>query len=133
MQQGRLSGLRKWIAAFAVCLIVLLFGGCANQSSDRVKTYGHDGYMGLSNSNPNMPGRHMALNYESDGNLVEQVLRPLKGIKNTQIVFNGTDLHVNLKVDRSLSDTEVRKLRSKAQFIVQKNMPRYDVHVETAR
>lgn len=98
-----------------------------------MKTYGQDGYMGYTNSNPNMPGRHMSLNYESDGNMVEQVLKPMSGIERTQVIFNGTAMHVNLKVNNNLSDTEVDKLRRKAQAVVQYNMPRYVVHVETKK
>jgi hypothetical protein len=131
------SGLFQ-IAILAVSLIVLAmtFSGCGNGRSkqeNRLKTYGHDGYMGYSNSNPNLPNRYQYLNYNADGNFIEQVLKPISGIEHTQIYFNGTDLHVNLKVNKALSDGQVEELRAKAQSVVQDNMPRYKVHVETKR
>jgi hypothetical protein len=113
---------------------VFMVAGCGNSKQEnRLKTYGHDGYMGYSNSNPNLPNRYQYLNYDADGKMVEQVLEPLTGIERTQIYFNGTALHVNIKVNKSLSDAEAEQLLAKAQSVVQYNMPRYDVHVEAKK
>ncbi len=113
---------------------VFMVAGCGNSKQEnRLKTYGHDGYMGYSNSNPNLPNRYQYLNYDADGKMVEQVLEPLTGIEHTQIYFNGTALHVNIKVNKSLSDTQAEQLLAKAQSVVQYNMPRYDVHVEAKK
>jgi hypothetical protein len=124
---------RKLISVAFLCFIALIAGGCGQNDYEHTKTYSHDGYMGYTNSNPNMPGRYMSLNYEADGNMVEQVLGPINGIERTQVYFNGTEMHVNLLVNKNLSDTEVEQLRVKAQSVVQYNMPRYHVHVETKR
>lgn len=120
-------------AAVCVAALSLTLFGCGNNEQDKLKTYGHDGYMGYSNSNPNLPNRHQYLNYNADGNFVEQVLEPIAEIERTQVYFNGTDLHVNIKVNRALSDGQLERLRAKAQSIVQYNMPRYNVHVEVKR
>jgi hypothetical protein len=121
------------IMALAAAL-VLTFTGCGrSKQENRLKTYGHDGYMGYSNSNPNLPNRYQYLNYNADGNFVEQVLEPLSGIEHTQIYFNGNDLHVNIKVNKSLSDKQAEQLLSEAQSVVQYNMPRYNVHVEAKK
>lgn len=118
-----------------ISLTAFVTGGCANgnQTSDHMKTYGHDGYLGYSNSNPNMPNRFGTVNYTTDGNLIEQVLKPVKGIERTQIIFNGNTVHVNLDVDNKLSDSQMNRVREKAQSVVQYNMPRYKVHVEAKR
>lgn len=123
----------KPISVAFLCFFALIAGGCGQTNYEHTKTYSHDGYMGYSNSNPNLPGRYMSLNYEADGNMVEQVLGPINGIERTQVYFNGTDMHVNLQVNKNLSDAEVEQLREKAQAVVQNNMPRYHVHVETKR
>lgn len=123
----------KLISVALLCFFALIAGGCGQTNYEHTKTYSHDGYMGYSNSNPNLPGRYMSLNYEADGNMVEQVLKPINGIERTQVYFNGTDMHVNLQVNKNLSDAEVEQLREKAQAVVQNNMPRYHVHVETKR
>lgn len=126
------------MAALLACLFLLAMtiSGCGNGRSkqeNRLKTYGHDGYMGYSNSNPNLPNRYQYLNYNADGKFIEQVLKPISGIEHTQIYFNGTDLHVNVKANKALSDVQVEELRAKAQSVVQYNMPRYKVHVEAKR
>lgn len=123
----------KLISVALLCFFALIAGGCGQTNYEHTKTYSHDGYMGYSNSNPNLPGRYMSLNYEADGNMVEQVLKPINGIERTQVYFNGTDMHVNLQLNKNLSDAEVEQLREKAQAVVQNNMPRYHVHVETKR
>jgi hypothetical protein len=114
--------------------LVIPLTGCGNSKQEnRLRTYGHDGYMGYSNSNPNLPNRYQYLNYDADGKLIDQVLAPLSGIEHSQIYFNGTALHVTLKVNSSLSDVQTEQLRAKAQSVVQYNMPRYDVHVKVKR
>ncbi|MGM0884476.1 MAG: hypothetical protein ACQEXQ_25985 [Bacillota bacterium] len=123
----------KLISVAFLCFLALIAGGCGQTNYEHTKTYSHDGYMGYSNSNPNLPGRYMSLNYEADGNMVEQVLKPINGIDRTQVYFNGTDMHVNLQMNKNLSDAEVKHLREKAQSVVQNNMPRYHVHVEIKR
>ncbi|MFF2094200.1 hypothetical protein [Paenibacillus sp. NPDC058174] len=119
------------IAALAVCL-----SGCAsNPSTRQPKTYGHDGYMGYSNSNPNIPNNFSYLNYKSDGKFAGEVLNKLKGdgVKSHQLYFNGEYLRVLLNVDSRLTNAEVDQLRQKAQNLVQYNMPRYKVTTEVAR
>src|SRR4030095_5985094 len=112
----RLSLSRFAITAVCVVALAITFSGCGNSKQEnRLKTYGHDGYMGYSNSNPNLPNRYEYLNYDADGNFIEQVLKPIAGIERTNIYFNGTALHVNLNVDDKLSDGQVEQLRAKAQ------------------
>ena len=108
----------------------LLTGGCGGKSSDEMKSYGHDGYMGISNSNPNMPNRHSNMSYQLDAALVEQALKPIHGIEPTRLSFNGKELNVILTVNNQLSEREIAKLRAQAQSIVQDNMPSYDVHIK---
>jgi hypothetical protein len=131
---NRLSFSRLTIMATCVVALAITLSGCGNSKQEnRLKTYGHDGYMGYSNSNPNLPNRYEYLNYNADGNFIEQVLKPIPGIERTNIYFNGTDLHVNLNAKNDLSDGQVEQLRAKAQSVVQYNMPRYNVHVEVKR
>lgn len=123
------------------CFLVfamLCLSGCgrntdSNYNTNQAKTYGHDGYLGYSNSNPNIPNNHTYLNYRSDGKFVGEVLSRLDGIKHNQLHFNGEHLRVNIKVDPNLSDAEVQELESKAQKLVQENMPRYEVKVKANR
>ncbi|GGG86717.1 hypothetical protein [Paenibacillus radicis (ex Gao et al. 2016)] len=126
---------RTMIGAAAFAVLALCLSGCAsNPSTRQAKTYGHDGYMGYSNSNPNIPNNFSYLNYKSDGKFAGDVLKQLKddGVKSNQLYFNGEYLRVLLHVDSRLSDAEVDRLRQKAQNLVQYNMPRYKVTTEIA-
>lgn len=122
-----------WLTITCTGILLLLASGCSRESPAEMRSYGHDGYMGYSNSNPNTINRHSTLSYREDTALVEQVLAPLNGIRKTRITFNGSRLQVVLKVDKALPDAEVVKLRATAQSLVQSNMPRYDVHVVTKK
>lgn len=122
-----------WLSVTMICMFGLIVGGCGNQSSMKSKSYHNDGYMGYSNSNPNLLKRNSTQNYNTDNNFVEQVLKPIDGIEQSQIIINGSEMHVNLKVKKSLTDAEMEKLQLKAQSVVQYNMPRYNVHVETRK
>jgi len=102
-------------------------------NSHQVKTYGHDGYMGYSNSNPNVPNSFSYLNYKSDGKFAGEVLKQVKGVKDSSITFNGQYLRAFLTVERNVSNEEMKEIQRKAQSLLQSNMPRYQVKVETGR
>ena len=102
--------------------------GCGQEETDQ-RTYGHDGYMGYSNSNPNLLNRHSNLSYQHDASLIEQSLAPLDGIEKTRISIVGSRIEVVLTVNGKLNESEVAVLKSKAQNVVQHNMPSYEVHV----
>lgn len=115
-----------------LCALILP-AGCSSESKQEMKSYGHDGYMGFSNSNPNTVNRHSTLSYQRDVELVRQVLMPLQGIRRTDISFNGNDVHVTVVAQSGLNRKQVKQLQAKAKSIVQENMPMYDVHVKVAR
>ncbi|MDQ6420257.1 hypothetical protein RB620_12495 [Paenibacillus sp. LHD-117] len=125
--------LHKWMLTGLVGAAMLLGSGCAGAEPGEARSYGHDGYMGYSNSNPNLMNRNTTLLYEKDTRLIERVLEPVAGIRSTQVSFNGSELHVNLKADRDMTDAQLENLRARAQSIVQTNMPRYEVHVKASR
>jgi hypothetical protein len=110
---------------------VLIIGGCGSGGSgEQVKTYSHDGYMGISNSNPSLPNRHSYWNYGRDGDLVAQTLRPLQGIQKISILTGGPNMRVKLKLDNRLSEHEKTDLLAHAQSLLDLNFaPRYHVKV----
>ncbi|WP_168123094.1 hypothetical protein [Paenibacillus sp. HB172176] len=122
----------KWqciIAAVCLSLLFLLTTGCAGESEQEKRSYGQDGYMGLSNSNPNTINRHSTQSYSEDIAFVKQVLEPVEGIKKIQVGFNGSELNVLLTPEKGLSDANRDWIRDKAEQIVQHNLPDYHVHV----
>ncbi|WP_336776781.1 hypothetical protein [Paenibacillus sp. MMO-58] len=134
--------LRLIFMGFAIpALVIASLTGCAadgvnngHRTNDgKVKTYGHDGYMGYSNSNPNLPNNKTFLNYETDRKLINQVLQPIDGIKSSRVAFNGGDLTVHVKAASNLTDAQLEALRAKTEQAVQLNMPRYHVKVKASR
>ncbi|MUT67881.1 hypothetical protein [Paenibacillus sp. NEAU-GSW1] len=122
-------------AAIVSACSLSLYGCSANPSVKENKTYGHDGYLGYSNSNPNIPNNFSYLNYKSDGKFAGQVLDGLKGdgVESNQLFFNGEHLRAVVNVRDDMSDAEKENVRQKAQKLLQTNMPRYEVTVEAVR
>lgn len=107
----------------------MLLGGCGKDAGDKTKAYGNDGYLGYTNTNPNLLNRSGTL-YEKDIAFIGQLLKPVSGIEKTEVGFNGDDANVTLRVGRNLSDEQREHIRAEAQTILQSNLPRYDVHVK---
>lgn len=116
--------------------ILLAAAGCSqtDQNTSRPDVYGNDGYMGLSNSNPNLPRTGSAWSYRKDEAFAEELLRPLAGIKRIRIVRTaGAGMHVHLVIDAALSREEADRLTEQAGAVLRDNFPRYRVTVGTSR
>lgn len=124
---------RKLLAVSLIGAALLLGAGCSGAEPGESRSYGHDGYMGYSNSNPSLMNRNTTLLYEKDTRMIEQVLEPVAGIRSTRVSFNGSELHVTVRADSDMTDAQLENLRARAQSIVQSNMPRYEVHVKASR
>ncbi|MFD0960689.1 hypothetical protein [Paenibacillus chungangensis] len=125
--------LRKSMLIAVVLFAAIHFAGCSSESKQEMKSYGHDGYMGFSNSNPNTVNRYSSLSYQKDVELIRQVLMPMQGISRTDIRFNGNNVHVTVVAKKSMNRKQMKRLEAKAKSIVQENMPLYDVHLTVAR
>ncbi|GKU77715.1 hypothetical protein [Paenibacillus sp. L3-i20] len=123
----------RLILVGALCTVISLAGGCFNESKSEMKSYGRDGYMGYSNTNPNLLNKHSSLSYKDDARLIEQVLIPVKGIQRLKVSFTGGQVQVGIQVKKGLSGAEIEKVRTESLAIVQKNMPHYDVSVKVNR
>lgn len=119
----------KW-ACLAACCASLFVGGCAKESPEERNSYGHDGYMGYSNSNPNGINRHSTRSYTEDRQHIRQVLEPFEGIRDVKIAFNGNRASVILTPVSGMSEEEQDWLYNNALETVRLNMPDYTVSVE---
>lgn len=126
-RKGRRMWRLLWLGLFGTALLMLL-SGCGQNAANQAKSYRNDGYMGLTNTNPNLLNRGGTL-YGQDMEMVGQLLKPIRGIEHTEVGFNGDDMNVTLRVDGNLTDKERKGMRSEAQSLLQSNFPRYDVHV----
>ncbi|UVI30554.1 hypothetical protein [Paenibacillus spongiae] len=110
-------------------------GACSNKGTSgnkaRTESYGHDGYMGLSNSNPHLFNKNGSyLNYGEDGDFAKRKLKEIDGVANVSIMFQGPNLYATLKPAPGVDELQ---LRQKAISVLRYNMPRYVIHVNTAR
>ncbi|MBM7567664.1 hypothetical protein [Paenibacillus sacheonensis] len=95
------------------------------------KSYGHDGYMGLSNSNPHLPNRNGEfLNQDTDGDFAQSKLKQIPGVDKASIVFRAPDMFVTVTPRKGFDSARVK---AEALTVLQFNMPRYNVHVNMAR
>ncbi|MBJ6360666.1 hypothetical protein ACFOQM_05005 [Paenibacillus sp. GCM10012307] len=120
----------------ALVLCIMLLGGCTNSGSTRngVKTYGHDGYMGLSNSNPNLPlGNSNYYSYSSDVKFMKEKLSELPGIEKSSFTIHDPDIDVRIRPQAHLDEYETNRLREQSWRLLQENMPRYRIHVYLQR
>lgn len=125
---------RKLLLGLLAVGLIVLEAGCGGGSGKydskmRVQHYGHDGYMGLTNTNPSLPNSPHSLTIKNDTDFVDQKLREVKGINRSRTVIDGARLTVTIDADRSLNASERSQLKQKATAVVQQNMPRYEVVV----
>ncbi|RJX37425.1 hypothetical protein D3P09_24075 [Paenibacillus pinisoli] len=125
-RRGRRMWKLLWIGLFGA---VVMLSGCARDAAEKARTYHNDGYLGYSNTNPNLLNRSGTL-YEKDIQFIGELLQQVKGIRKTEVGFNGDDANVTLRLESGLSDAERNRIRAEAQNILQANFPRYDVHVK---
>ncbi|NBD27032.1 YhcN/YlaJ family sporulation lipoprotein [Paenibacillus glycinis] len=114
---------------------VISLAGCAGNkdatNNYNAKSYGHDGYMGLSNSNPHLPNRNgQFLNQDSDGDFAQQKLKQVPGVDKARIVFQAPDMFVTVTPKKGYDSAQVK---AKALAALRSNMPRYNVHVNMSR
>ncbi|MFC5651263.1 hypothetical protein ACFPYJ_19555 [Paenibacillus solisilvae] len=122
------------LAALALFAAISL-SACGNKNSSNnmnSNSYGNDGYMGLSNSNPHLPNRNgQFLNYNDDGKFAEKQLKDhVQGIADASLMFQGPNLYVRIKTKPGYDEAQVRQ---KAISTLRYNMPRYTIHVINVR
>ncbi|MCR2807786.1 hypothetical protein [Paenibacillus soyae] len=126
IRRGRRMWRMLWIGLFGT---VLLAAGCGKEAGYNAKSYQNDGYLGYTNTNPNLLNRSGTL-YDKDMELINQLIRPMKGIERAEAGFNGDELNVTLRVNGHATKQERKGIRAEAQSVLQSNFPRYDVHVK---
>lgn len=110
--------------------------GCGNQqrsSSIKSQSYANDGYLGQTNANPHIPGRHMALSYKNDGVMIAESIKNVRGVRSSAVTFNGADAYVRLKLDPGLSAQDAARVEKEAASVLRFNFPRYTIHVSSSR
>ncbi|WP_248929130.1 hypothetical protein [Paenibacillus hamazuiensis] len=118
----------------------LLISACQNQGNtatpvqnENVKTYSTDGYLGLTDANPNLPTGPSYHTYSDDVRTMRSVIKQIPGVQSSNVTINGPIANVRLQVATNTSDAELDAIRQNAQSQLAAAMPRYSVQVTVSR
>jgi len=123
---GRNRGLPLTIVLLTALLLV---GGCGSEPNHMdANRYAEDGYLGMSNSNPNFRTNPTHHNYTKDRQLMRQALREMDLDKRSTIFVSGTNVTVTIRMD-DLTPEEAAAIRSDVYLLLKGNAPRYDYQI----
>ncbi|MDF2815282.1 MAG: hypothetical protein K0Q81_1482 [Paenibacillus sp.] len=124
----------KRIAALSLIVAAVFAAeGCANSATDQTKTYKEDGYMGMSNSNPNLPINPTYHGYQQDSNMMKDALSKISGIRDSRINLNGSHATIKLFLPKDATDADMARIKQEAEIELTKAAPRYQYYVKMAR
>jgi hypothetical protein len=114
-----------------VLMLVLVLAACGNGGSNqKVKTYDHDGYMGLTESFPNLPTNyHSYHTYAVEKDMILDAARRVKGVKGGAVAFGNAVAYVQLDLEEGITPAEAEHIKVLAFKEITYNMPRYPVVV----
>ena len=122
-----------WLAARAL-LLLLLAAACGENSGpngsgsrSNANAYDNDGYLGITNTNPNLQTGPSYHTYQVDTDMMRQAVGKIAGVRHVRIVTNGANASVELTVDRNAADPE--RIREEALKALQHEVPRYNFKV----
>lgn len=133
--RSRLHAIRlSFTAAVVISLFVsaIMLAGCNVQRTgeERSRPYPNDGYLGLSQSNPNLQTSPTHYTYAKDVRLVREALNEWPQVRNAIVWIHGGTLHVRLQFDDGLVDEqEIDRLEQEALEKLEYTFPRYEVKV----
>lgn len=116
----------------AVSLFVLcLLSGCTQVNNNGAKTqsYSPDGYLGLTNTNPNLPSHPSYHTYEVDHQLIHQAAMSVDGVRDTDVQMGNATATVHLHVDKGITPQQAERIKAEALQAITYAMPRYTVQV----
>jgi len=128
---------KTMISTMALISLLMLGSGCGRTTTNlngvKSQSYGADGYLGMSNSNPRLPGHHLVTDYHKDNASMRQAIKNLPGIADSNITFNGADAYVTIKLVPGLQAREIPTLEQQAATVLRFNYPRYTIHVRSMK
>ncbi len=121
------------ISTMCICLVMSSCGSDRNDQQTKVDDYNEDGYLGLSNSNPNLRTSPTHYTYNEDTKVIRMTLAGIRGVRGSTITLTAPNAYVRVRVSRGLSTQESRRIEEEAIAALSYNLPRYKVFVEIIR
>ena len=111
-------------------LLFVMVSACqTGNQQQKQRTYGYDGYMGISNSNPNLHTSPSYHTYSDDARMIYRALQSVPGAGRAQIRLNGPHAYVTIRVPPSTPAEEKQRIQKEAESAVLMMLPRYQVKV----
>lgn len=115
----------------ALLAAAMLMSGCSVREGQNQQGYGDDGYLGLSNSNPNLHTHSTHYHYDDDFRLVREALASFTEIRDMRITINGGILRVRLKLVEGLNQSRAEDIEFQARDALEQQLPRYKLKIST--
>jgi hypothetical protein len=114
----------------ALMVFPVALTACQKQGTGTgVKSYAKDGMLGISDVNPNMPMSPTYHTYQKDTDLMEETIKLVPDVIDSNITINGPVATVSLYVPGNLSDQQLTTVEKDAYDKLSKAMPRYSIKV----
>lgn len=117
----------------AVCMIMgcLVFlvactDGPTEGTQERINKYEEDGYLGMTNTNPNLQTSPTYHTYAKDQKLVLATLDDFEDLENPRITFNGAKITVHYGLPDKYDAVEAEYLQTELRDKLKYMLPRYD-------
>jgi len=120
--------LRSWLVCAVILMLSLALVACGREAGDSQR-YPDDGYLGMSNANPNLLPNASSRSYYANSQIIKRTLMSIDGIRQVSSIANGPHVFVYLTLEEGLSEAEKDQIRRKAEKALSFNNPRYDFKV----
>lgn len=129
--------MRKASMHLLISILMLGAAACATSSTSdgqaKSQSYGRDGLLGTTSSNPNSPMNPGFHNYAVDVKMLKDSIEQIPAVEDSSILLNGPTAYITLQLRDDVDIEESMKIRNLAQANLQKLMPRYEVRVSVGK
>jgi hypothetical protein len=110
-----------------MCLVILMISlmmvACGRVDEGQANQYPSDGYLGLTQSNPNLLTNPTSRTYLADSQIIKRTLMNIDGVQRVRSFANGPHVVVYLTLEEGLSDAQREEIRQKAEKALSFNSP----------
>jgi hypothetical protein len=123
-----MSNIRK--AGLCLLLLLVWLPAACGGNGQQAKSYGEDGYLGMTNTNPNLPTSPSYHTYAIDTDMMRKAVASIEGVQDVRIMTNGANATVTLTVPNQLPAEEKERIRTLALEQLKHEVPRYKFTVK---
>lgn len=105
--------------------------GVMNGNNNQIRGYGNDGFLGFTNTNPNLfhNGQFLSGNYHYDANRISRAAASVPGVNNTNVVISGGTVYIGLDITGIQNHEQARTIENRVRKKVESMVPRYRIYI----